>query len=91
MRVTGTVLVIGLLPALGAFDRVLNDLIIAAGGRASGACALGSLAAIVLAYVIRFWRSGSIQTEASLGSLSRNTDYAARTLGCSEPRLAGAS
>ncbi len=31
---------------------------------------------------------GLEQAEAGLGSLSRNTDYAARTLGCSEPRLA---
>lgn len=86
--VPGTVLVIGLLPALGAFDRLLNDLIIAAGGPRVGLLLSGSIAAIVLAYVIRFMAIGLEQAEAGLGSLSRNTDYAARTLGCSEPRLA---
>ncbi len=86
--VPGTVLVIGLLPALGAFDRLLNDLIIAAGAPRVGLLLSGSLAAIVLAYVIRFLAIGLEQAEAGLGSLSRNTDYAARTLGCSEPKLA---
>ena len=86
--IPGTVLVIGLLPALGAFDRLLNDLIIAAGGHRVGLLLSGSLAAIILAYVIRFMAIGLEQADAGLGSLSRNTDYAARTLGCTERRLA---
>jgi iron(III) transport system permease protein len=86
--VPGTVLVIGLLPALGLVDRLANDLVIALGGQRMGLLLSGSVAAIVLAYTIRFLAIGLEQCDAGLASLSRNTDYAARTLGCSENRVA---
>jgi iron(III) transport system permease protein len=86
--VPGTVLVIGLLPVLGLADRLVNDLSLAFGGPRLGLVLSGSLAAIVLAYAIRFLAIGLDQFDAALGTLSRNTDYAARTLGCSEGRLA---
>jgi iron(III) transport system permease protein len=86
--VPGTVLVIGLLPALGLFDRLLNDAWIAMGGSRFGLVLSGSLIAIVLAYAIRFLAIGLDQTESGLSSLSRNTDFAAYTLGCPERRVA---
>jgi iron(III) transport system permease protein len=86
--VPGTVLVIGLLPTLGLIDRLLNDGIIAAGGSRVGLVLSGSIIAIVLAYVIRFLAIGIEQAETGLSSLSRNTDFAAHTLGCPERRLA---
>jgi len=86
--VPGTVLVIGLLPALGAIDRLLNDAVIAAGGQRIGLMLSGSMAAIVLAYVIRFLAIGVEQIDGGLSSVSRNTDYAARTLGCTQSKLA---
>jgi iron(III) transport system permease protein len=86
--VPGTVLVIGLLPALGLVDRLINDVILAAGGSRIGLVLSGSIIAIVLAYTIRFLAIGIEQAETGLASLSRNTDYAAHTLGCPERRLA---
>jgi iron(III) transport system permease protein len=86
--VPGTVLVIGLLPALGLVDRVINDAIIATGGSRIGLVLSGSIIAIVLAYTIRFLAIGIEQAETGLASLSRNTDFAAHTLGCPERRLA---
>jgi iron(III) transport system permease protein len=86
--VPGTVLVIGLLPALGLIDRLINDAIIATGGSRIGLVLSGSIIAIVLAYTIRFLAIGIEQAETGLAGLSRNTDYAALTLGCPERRLA---
>ncbi len=86
--VPGTVLVIGLLPALGLVDRLINDAIIATGGSRVGLLLSGSIIAIMLAYTIRFLAIGIEQAETGLASLSRNTDYAAHTLGCPERRLA---
>jgi iron(III) transport system permease protein len=83
----GTVLVIGLLPLAGGFDRLVNDLWIAGGGQRIGLILSGSLAVVVVAYAIRFLAIGLDQARAGLVMLSRNTDYAAETLGCSRPRL----
>jgi iron(III) transport system permease protein len=84
----GTVLVIGLLPALGWLDGAINAVVMASGGPRFGLILSGSIAAIVLAYVIRFLIIGIDQVETGLGGLSRNIDYAALTLGCTEGRLA---
>ncbi len=86
--VPGTVLVIGLLPALGLFDRLLNDAVIGLGGTRIGLVLSGSIIAIVIAYTIRFLAIGLEQADSGLSALSRNTDFAAYTLGCPEPRLA---
>jgi iron(III) transport system permease protein len=86
----GTVLVIGLLPLLGGFDNLINNLWMAGGGNRIGLILSGSLAAVVLAYVIRFLAIGLDQARAGLTLLSRNTDYAAETLGCPEHRLVSA-
>ncbi len=86
--VPGTVLVIGLLPALGQFDRLLNDGMIAMGWTRIGLVLSGSIIAIVVAYTIRFLAIGLDQVDTGLSSLSRNTDFAAFTLGCPEHRLA---
>ena len=84
----GTVLVIGLLPALGFFDRLANDMIIGLGMPRFGLILSGSMVAIVLAYTIRFLAIGLEQVEAGLATISRNTDFAAHTLGCPERPLA---
>ncbi|MGL4636426.1 MAG: ABC transporter permease [Beijerinckiaceae bacterium] len=86
--VPGTVLVIGLLPLLGSIDSGLNWLAVAAGMAKPGLLLSGTVLAIVMAYAIRFLAIGLDQAQAGLGALSRNTDYAARTLGCKESRIA---
>jgi iron(III) transport system permease protein len=86
--VPGTVLVIGLLPALGLIDRSINDLALALGGSRVGLVVSGSVIAVMLAYTLRFLAIGVEQIQGGLGSLSRNTDFAAQSLGCPQPRLA---
>jgi iron(III) transport system permease protein len=84
----GVVLVIGLLPALGFFDRVINDIIITAGGSRVGLVLSGSIIAIILAYSIRFLAIGVEHIQTGLNSVSRNTDYAAQILGFQQHHVA---
>jgi iron(III) transport system permease protein len=84
----GTVLVIGLMPALGFVDRLANDLIIGFGMPRVGLILSGSVVAVVLAYTIRFLAIGLEQVETGLATISRNTDFAAYSLGCAERPLA---
>jgi iron(III) transport system permease protein len=84
----GTVLVIGLLPALGLADGFINSVIKSFAGYQPGLILSGSLFAVVVAYVIRFMAIGIEQLQAGLGSISRNTDFAAHSLGCPQAKLA---
>jgi iron(III) transport system permease protein len=84
----GTVLVIGLLPALGLADGFINSIIKSIAGGQPGLILSGSLIAVVVAYVIRFMAIGIEQLQAGLGSISRNTDFAAHSLGCPQSKLA---
>lgn len=79
--IPGSVLVIALLPVFGLFDE---------GAEKAGLRIVlsGSMAAILIAYVLRFTGIGIAQTEASLARLSINIDHAARTLGAGNNRLA---
>ncbi|MGL5114088.1 MAG: ABC transporter permease, partial [Beijerinckiaceae bacterium] len=77
----GTVLVLGLMPLLGGLDGLANDAVMALGGQRIGLIFASSVAAIVLACVIRFLAVGLEQTQAALGSISSNADHAAATLG----------
>jgi iron(III) transport system permease protein len=79
--IPGTVLVIALLPVLALVDDGLET----AGLRL---VVSGSMAAILVAYVIRFAGLGVAQAEAGLARLSPNIDHAARTLGGNLNRLA---
>jgi iron(III) transport system permease protein len=85
----GTVLVIGLLPAAGGLDRLINEVWMNLGGARIGLILSGSLALVVLAYGIRFLSIGLGQARAALDMLSRNTDYAAATLGAAQLTLVG--
>jgi iron(III) transport system permease protein len=84
----GTVLVIGLLPLLGFFDTRINQMTDAMGMARPGLLLSGTVFAVVAALVIRFLAIGLDQTQSGLGAFSRNMDYAARTLGCQERRIA---
>lgn len=79
--IPGSVLVIALLPIYSGIDDVFErfgmPIVIS-----------GSMAAILIAYVLRFVSIGIAQAEAGLARLSRNIDHAARTLGCGLNRLA---
>ncbi len=79
--IPGTVLAIGLLYPLAAFDNRVDALLRATFGVSSGLLLSGSVFAITLAYVIRFLAVAHGQIEAGLERISPNLDAAARTLG----------
>ena len=77
----GTVLAIGLLIPLGAFDNRLDAVMRAHFGLSTGLLLTGSITALVLAYVIRFLAVALGALEAGLSRISPNLDAAARALG----------
>ncbi|HEY7669940.1 MAG TPA: iron ABC transporter permease [Hyphomicrobium sp.] len=79
--IPGTVLAIGLLYPLAAFDNHIDAILRVAFGVSSGLLLSGSLFAIALAYVIRFLAVAHGQIEAGLDRISPSLDAAARTLG----------
>ena len=77
----GTVLALGLLLPLAAFDNWIDGLARATLGISTGLLVSGTLALLVLAYVVRFLAVSLGTVEAGLERISPNLDAAARTLG----------
>ncbi len=77
----GTVLALGLLIPLAAFDNRIDAMLRSLFGISSGLLLSGTLFAIVLAYTIRFLAVSLGALEAGFERLSPNLDAAARTLG----------
>jgi iron(III) transport system permease protein len=77
----GTVLALGLIFPLAAFDNRFDAWLRSAFGISSGLLLSGSLFVIVLAYAIRFLAVSLSALEAGFERLSPNLDAAARTLG----------
>lgn len=79
--VPGTVLAIGLLIPLSAFDNGVDALMRSWFGVSPGLVLSGSMFAVTLAYVIRFLAVALGGIEAGLDRISPNLDAAARALG----------
>lgn len=77
----GAVLAVGLLIPLAAFDHRLADAILAATGHDPGLILTGSAAAVVLAYVVRFFAIAQGAADAAFGRVSPSLPMAARSLG----------
>jgi iron(III) transport system permease protein len=77
----GTVLALGLLIPLAAFDNGLDALLRQWLGLSTGLLLSGSLFVVILAYVVRFLAVSLSALEAGFARLSPNLDAAARTLG----------
>lgn len=77
----GTVLAIGLLAPLAAFDNVVDGWMRATFGVSTGLILSGSLFAVTLALTIRFLAVALGSVEAGLERISPNIDAAAQTLG----------
>ena len=77
----GTVLALGVLIPLAAFDNGIDALARSYFGISTGLLLSGSVAAIVFAYVIRFLAVARGGIEAGLERISPNLDAAARALG----------
>ncbi len=77
----GTVLAVGLLLPIAAFDNAFDGLMRRTLGISTGLMLSGGIGIVVLAYVIRYLAAAIGTIEAGLGRLSPNLDAAARTLG----------
>lgn len=77
----GTVLAIGLISSLGAFDNGLDAWMRATFSMSTGLLLSGSLFAVVFALVVRFLAVALGSVETGLQRISPNLDAAARTLG----------
>ncbi len=84
--VPGTVLAIGLLPIVTGLDGFIDTLSSKVLGVSSGLLVLGSGAAVVYAYVVRFLAVGAGGVEAGFSRVPLTLDEAARTLGESAVR-----
>ncbi|KPF70852.1 iron ABC transporter permease [Bosea sp. AAP35] len=85
--VPGTVLALGLLVPLAAFDNLLANGAVRWLGVNPGLILLGSGAALVLAYVVRFLAIAVSGIESGMARISPRIDDAARTLGASAPEV----
>ena len=79
--IPGTVLAIGLLIPLGAFDNALDAFMRSHLNVSTGLLLTGSAGALVLAYVIRFLAIALGAIDSGLSRISPNLDAAARALG----------
>lgn len=77
----GAVLAVGILIPLAALDHWLADLVLAVSGSDPGLILTGSAAAVVLAYVVRFFALAQSATDTALGRISPSLPMAARSLG----------
>lgn len=79
----GTVLALGLLVPLAAFDNLVADASRALFGASPGLLLLGSGAALVIAYLVRFLSIAVAGVESGYARISPRIDDAARSLGAS--------
>lgn len=77
----GAVLAVGILVPLAALDHRLADAILALTGTDPGLLLTGTAAAIVLAYVVRFFGIAQGAVDAAFGRISPSLPMAARSLG----------
>lgn len=77
----GAVLGLGILVPLAAFDNRVADTVLALTGYDPGLVLTGSAAAVVLAYVVRFFAISQGAADAALGRISPSLPMAARSLG----------
>jgi iron(III) transport system permease protein len=85
--IPGTVIGVGLIVPLAAFDNALSAFLQANFGIQTGLLLSGTAFALILAYTIRFMAVALGAIEAGWQRLSPNLDSAARTLGASPQRM----
>lgn len=83
----GTVLALGLLVPLAAFDNLVADASRALFGASPGLLLLGSGAALVIAYLVRFLTIAVNGVESGYARISPRIDDAARSLGADRHEL----
>jgi iron(III) transport system permease protein len=86
--IPGTVLALGLLTPILATDRGIDWLMRATTGAGIGLVLMGSGAAVVIAYVVRFLAIVLGMTRAAFGHISTDLDDAARGMGARPAKVA---
>jgi iron(III) transport system permease protein len=86
--IPGTVLALGLLSPLVLVDEALNAVLRAVGGDGVGLLLAGSVAALVVAYVVRFLAISLGFAQAGFTRIATEFDDVARLLGAGPARLA---
>ena len=79
--IPGTMIAVGILYPVAYADRVINQLAVHWTGESLGLVFTGSLAALILAYLVRFMAVSLNTVSACLGKVTPNMEAAARTLG----------
>lgn len=86
--VPGTVIAIGVIAPLGAFDNAIDGFFRTTFGISTGLILSGTLAALILAYLVRFLAVAYGAVDSGFAKISRNVDDAARCLGRGTATLA---
>jgi iron(III) transport system permease protein len=80
--VPGAVIAVGVLIPITRFDRALGTVIESITGANPGLILTGGIAALIYAYLVRFFAVSLQTVEAGLAKITPNMDSAARSLGC---------
>lgn len=83
----GSVIAVGVLIPLGAFDNTVDSWMRSIFGISTGLLLTGTIVALVFAYLVRFLAVSLQTVEASLAKITPNMDGAARTLGARPGRV----
>ena len=79
--VPGTVIAVGILTPLASFDNAVDAWFRANFDISTGLILSGSLAALIIAYLVRFLAVALGSVESGLGTINANIDQAARSMG----------
>ena len=82
--VPGTVIAVGVIVPLTAFDKTLDTFLSETFGISTGLLLSGSLFALIFAYAVRFLAVALQQIDVGLGRIKPSMDHAARGLGLSQ-------
>ncbi len=82
--VPGSVIAVGIMMPMGAFDNAVDAFMQATFGISTGLLITGSVAALVFAYVVRFMAVALTTVEAGLTTIPESMDAAARSLGATQ-------
>jgi iron(III) transport system permease protein len=83
----GSVIAVGVLIPLGAFDNAVDSWMRSMFGVSTGLLLTGTIAALIFAYLVRFLAVSLQTVEASLAKITPSMDGAARTLGARPGRV----
>jgi len=79
--IPGSMIAVGILIPLASFDNVISDFLAANFNISVGLVLTGSIAALVLGYLVRFMTVSMNSVQASLDKVTPNMEFASRSLG----------